>query len=153
MADQQGLHGLISGRCCRIILDAGKVNINEAARRMGLAISLANEPQNAAAWVEGFLHGSGLVLLHDNTLWQVLDQWVSDLTPDIFNALLPLLRRTFSTFEAPERRQMGELAKRGFEASQTCAEDSRAFDTKRAEAVLPTIAQLLGINIEGIEVS
>ena len=37
----QGLHGIISGRCCRLLLDAGTFNADEAARRMGLALSTA----------------------------------------------------------------------------------------------------------------
>lgn len=70
---EQGLHGIISGRCCRLLMDASTFDADEAARRMGLALSTANEPPQAAAWVEGFLKGSGLLLLHDDKLWQVLD--------------------------------------------------------------------------------
>ncbi len=108
MADQQSLHGLIAGCCCRRLLDAGAFDAAEAARRLGLALSTASEPPQASAWVEGFLKGSGLLLLHDEKLLQVLDNWVSHLPSDTFTALLPLLRRTFSTFSAPERRQIGE---------------------------------------------
>lgn len=55
MLEQQGLHGIISGRCCRLLLDAGAFAPDEAARRMRLALSTANEPPSAAAWVEGSL--------------------------------------------------------------------------------------------------
>ena len=51
----------------------------------------------AAAWLEGFLHGSGLLLLHNETLWEILDQWVAA-DGEAFNPLLPLLRRTFAQF-------------------------------------------------------
>jgi len=35
MADMQGLHGLVAGRCCRLLLDAGVFASEEASRRMG----------------------------------------------------------------------------------------------------------------------
>jgi hypothetical protein len=115
---------------------------------MGLFLSLANEPSQAAALVEGLLKGSGLVLLHDDRLWQVLDNWVTKLSTDTFDLVLPLLRRTFATFPAPERRQMGERVKRN-QSNQIAVNSDSNFsnlDIARAEAILPAIAQLLGIN-------
>jgi hypothetical protein len=146
MLEQQGLHGIIAGRCCRLLLDAGAFAPDEAARRMGLALSTANEPPSAGAWVEGFLKGSGLLLLHDDKLWQVLDSWVSQLPSDTFTALLPLLRRTFSTFSAPERRQMGERVKRGNVGLAIPEKGASEFDERSANAVLPLVAQLLGVS-------
>jgi hypothetical protein len=149
LADQRGLHGLVAGRCCRLLVDAGGFAADEAARRLSLALSTANEPAQAAAWIEGFLKGSGLLLLHDESLWRTLDEWVTALPNDSFTALAPLLRRTFSTFTSPERRQIGERARRGIASvgraaigAQSHAED---FDQTRAEAVLPLVARLLGI--------
>ena len=94
--------------------------------------------------MEGFLKGSGLLLLHDDKLWQVLDSWVSQLSGDTFTALLPLLRRTFSTFSHPERRQMGERVKRGNIRPSISSVDAD-FDQRSANAVLPIVAQLLGV--------
>lgn len=149
MAEREVLHGLIAGRCCRILLDSGDFNAAEAARRMNLVLSRANEPAQAAAWVEGFLKGSGLLLLHDDKLWQTLDEWVTELPGETFTELLPLLRRTFATFPAPERRQMGERVRRDVGGITTAASYAEYFDEKRAEAVLPLIARLLGI--EGVQ--
>jgi hypothetical protein len=146
LAGQHGLHGLVAGRCCRLLLDSNVFPAEEAARRLSYALSTASEPAQAAAWAEGFLKGSGLLLLHDERLWQVIDDWVSALPGESFTMLLPLLRRTFSTFTAPERRQMGERAKRS--ASNTSHQvqpDAEEFDHNRAEAVLPLVARLLGI--------
>jgi hypothetical protein len=146
LAGQDTLHGLISGRACRLLMDAGTTTPEEAARQMGLALSTASEPAQAAAWVEGFLKGSGLALLHDDELWAVMDEWVSGLRPDAFTSVLPLLRRTFSTFAAPERRQMGERVKHGPAHRSASRPDGTAdFDVKRAEAVLPLISKILGV--------
>jgi hypothetical protein len=147
LADQQGIHGLLAGRCCRLLLEAGVFNSDETATRMGLALSTATQPVQAAAWVEGFLKGSGLLLLHDEVLWQVLDGWVTQLHGDAFTAILPLLRRTFSTFHPPERRQMGERIKLGATSKAATATAATNFDVNRAESVLPLMAQLLGLKM------
>jgi hypothetical protein len=55
LADQQGLHGLVAGRCGRLLLEAGILQPEATARRLGLALSTASEPALAAAWIEGFL--------------------------------------------------------------------------------------------------
>jgi hypothetical protein len=147
LADQQNLHGLLAGRCCRLLFEAGVFQAEDTARRLGLALSTATEPTQAADWIEGFLAGSGLLLLHNPTLWQVLDQWVVQLPPDTFTAILPLLRRTFSTFTAPERRQMGERVRQQKEKSTGNGERgiNSEFDHDRANAILPLITQLLGL--------
>ena len=146
ISDRSNYHGLIIGRCCRILLDTGVFIIDEAARRMGLALSTANEPSQAAAWVEGFIKGSALLLLHDDKLWQVLDNWVIGLNGDNFINLLPLLRRTFANFSAPERRQIGERVRRGENAQVITRNTGEDFDEESANLVLPIIAQILGIS-------
>ncbi|MEB3230610.1 MAG: DUF5682 family protein [Leptolyngbyaceae bacterium] len=108
LLDHNGLNSHLLGRCCRILLDAGEVSPPEAARRLHLALSVGNDPAAAAQWLAGFLEGSGLLLIHDDQLWAILDQWVTSLTEDAFIAVLPLLRRTFSSFTGPELRQMGD---------------------------------------------
>lgn len=151
MIDQQQLHGLIAGRCCRILFDQSLLTAEEASTKVGLALSHAGEPEQAARWVDGFLRGSGLVLLHNSALWEILDGWVASLKPDLFTELLPLLRRTFSTFPAPERRQMGERARKGPAAQATgfSAVHDADVDVARADRVLPLCAQLLGIELDG----
>ncbi|HKG93482.1 MAG TPA: DUF5682 family protein, partial [Gemmatimonadaceae bacterium] len=60
------------------------------------------------------------------------------------------LRRTFSTFEAPVRRQLGERAVRGgarrpAAAAAAGADGAPGFDDERAAAVLPLVRRLLGL--------
>jgi hypothetical protein len=143
MSEQQSLHGLVAGRCCRLLFEAQVLSAEETARRLSFALSTASDPAQAAAWIDGFLRGSGLLLLHDEALWQVLDEWVVSLSAETFTQLLPLVRRTFATFPAPERRQMGERVAQG--ASVRVAMASGDFDVVRAEAVLPLVKQLLGL--------
>jgi hypothetical protein len=137
-----GLHGLVAGRAVRLLRDADALDHDAVSTRMKLALSLVVEPPQAAAWVEGFLRGSGAVLLHDDALWQLLDEWVMGLSDNTFKMLLPLLRRTFSTFQPPDRREMLQRAQHGARRSQ---EEEVTLNLERAERVLPLLVQILGL--------
>ncbi|NJL78262.1 MAG: hypothetical protein HC874_00840 [Richelia sp. SL_2_1] len=146
IADNSNVHGLISGRCCRLLLDAGVLDTTEVARRMGLALSSATEPYKAGVWIEGFLKGSGLLLLHDDKLWQLLGNWVSELSEDLFINLLPLLRRTFTTFTVSERRQIGERVKNGVDGNvSNVGDDGNDINEENAVLILPIVKQFLGV--------
>jgi hypothetical protein len=150
LADLQGMHGLLAGQSCRILLDAGVLDAQEVARRVGLALSTASAPSDAAAWIEGLLRGSGALLVHDDGLWQIVDSWLTALNGDVFVQTLPLLRRTFATFAAPERRAIGERARAGRSsvAGRRAALVDTEFDAARGEAVLPLVGRLLGLRAE-----
>jgi len=148
LADSPNLHGLIAGRACRLLHESQQLDTIEAARRFGLALSIANAPTQAAGWVDGFLRNSGLLLLHDEHLWQVLDEWVSALTTDHFTTALPLLRRTFSTFQPAERRQIGARVAGGAKQSTVVPIGPDEFDEERANKAMPILAQLLGLRME-----
>ena len=78
--------------------------------------------------------------------WRVLDDWVCGLHGETFQALVPLLRRTFSTFPAPERRKIGERVKHEPIRRVELDRGPVAFDLVRADAVLPLVERLLGLN-------
>lgn len=147
LADRNGVHGLVTGRCVRILFDTGMLAAPDAARRLSVALSQGNDPVAAGSWIEGFLRGSGMILLHSDELWRIMDAWVCSLREDSFDSVLPLVRRTFSTFPPPERRMMGERLKRaGVSASAHAsgeAESGLAHD--RAELVLPLVMRILGL--------
>ncbi len=142
--NRERLHGLLAGRFTRILLDGQRIDADEANRRMKLALARASDPPQAAAWVEGFLRDSGSILIHDERLWQVIDEWITTLPTDLFKSLLPLMRRTFATFSRYDRQQIAERARhdRVVTASES---DPTAFDAARAAKVLPLVRQLLGL--------
>lgn len=147
MIDRSDLHGVLQGHCCRLLRDTGAIDDDETARRFSVALSTANDPARAAAWIDGFLRGSGQILIHDERLWALIDAWVSSLTDSSFSTLVPLLRRTFATFTPPERRQMGERAARGPSARAHALPDIEGtdFNHERAARLLPALTRLLGI--------
>jgi len=143
--ETESLQHIIKGRCCRLLLDSGILSDEQVARQLSVALSIANPASQAAAWLDGFLRGSGQLLIHDETLWQLIDSWLCQLVDENFAQILPLLRRTFVSFEMPERRQMAARAKRANKTAVTHASELN-FDQQRAEASLPLLATLLGMD-------
>lgn len=146
LATQAGLHGLLAGKCCRLLLAGERMDSGQAATRFSYALSIANQPTDAAAWLEGMLRGSGLLLLHDERIWRVVDEWVTALNGETFLQLLPLVRRTFATFAPAERRMMGDKVKHGAGRGATPAgRDEQPFDHEAGLAALPIVIQMLGL--------
>ncbi|KRV46874.1 hypothetical protein AQ490_08825 [Wenjunlia vitaminophila] len=146
-----GVSGLLRGRAARLLMDDGELEATEAARLMGLALSPGTAPADAAAWVEGFLSGGGMLLVHDERLLGLIDTWLTGVSPEAFHDVLPLLRRTFAEFEPGVRRTVGELVRRGGagrSATTAVVVGYSGFgevpDTARADRVLPVVGLLLG---------
>jgi hypothetical protein len=136
-------HGRIHGRATRVLHDSGYWDAALVERRLGRALSPGTPPTVGASFVEGFLAGSGTVLVHDADLRGVVDRWLSSLTPKAFDETIPLLRRTFGAFEAAERRQLGQLIGSGRSALPAAFGDG--VDPVRLLAAVHTVRQLLGL--------
>jgi hypothetical protein len=144
LADRHAMrHGLISGRATRLLHDAGHWDATLVEHRLSRALSGGTPTDVGAAFVEGFLAGSGTVLVHDTDLLGVVDRWLSSLRPEAFDAVVALLRRTFGAFEPAERRQIMSLLLGG-EVGRSSG-FGPGVDAERAAAVLGTVRQLLGM--------
>lgn len=108
VADSEGAHGITAGRAVRLLRDNGVLDTDAVAEHMARALAHGTEPARAAAWLEGFLAGSGLLLAHDTAMLRLIDAWICGLDGERFETVLPLLRRTFGTFDSPERRAIAE---------------------------------------------
>ena len=135
---------LIAGRLTRLLLDADRLDESEVAARLGRALTPGTETADAAGYVEGFLAGGGLLLVHDERLLELVDGWLGGIRDEAFTEVLPLLRRTFSTFAAPERRAIGDRARTLHEPSHRVVAEDIDLDLDRAAAALPVVAALLG---------
>ncbi|WP_225987268.1 DUF5682 family protein [Streptomyces spectabilis] len=151
LAEGERVVGGVRGRCARLLMDDGVMAEGEAARLMGLALSRGSEPGEAAAWIEGFVGGGaggGMLLVHDERLLGLVDQWLTGVSAEAFVDVLPLLRRTFSAYEAGARRTLGELVRRGGApavAATGVPGFAQELDRDRADAVLPVVGLLLGL--------
>lgn len=135
---------LLSGVGVRLLFEQKTRTAIETAVTMRYRLSHAQPPVEAAQWLEGFLHGSGLLLLHQPVLWQILNEWVSGVPEPDFPELLPLLRRTFSRFSGPEREKMLDLARSGRPHSEAKGAENEYRDEERAGLVRPIIELILG---------
>ncbi len=157
LAERDRVPGVVRGRCARLLLDDGRLEDDEAARLMGLALSPGTEPGDAAAWIEGFLAGGGMLLAHDERLLGLVDAWLTGIPGESFTDVLPLLRRTFAAYEPGVRRTVGELVRRGPTGPggpgaaewETVPGFGAGLDGERADAVLPTLRLLLGTRPAG----
>ncbi|MEO5723678.1 MAG: DUF5682 family protein, partial [Ilumatobacteraceae bacterium] len=137
------VHGLVRGRAARLLHDGGGWGPRRVERSLSRALSIGAAPAAGAAFVEGFLAGSGTVLVHDADLLGVVDTWISALSADEFIVTVALLRRTFGAFEAAERRQLGTLLASG--AATTDAGVGDELDPARVAAAMVTVRLLLGV--------
>ncbi|MER7667800.1 DUF5682 family protein [Kitasatospora sp. NPDC096128] len=141
-----GAPGLLRGRAVRLLLDDGRLDSEEAGRRLRLVLSVANAPADAAGWVEGFLTGGGALLLHDPRLLALLDEWLGGVGGEVFTDVLPLLRRTFAGLEAGVRTTIGGRVAAGpLDVAPAPPEAAGALDPDRADAAVPVMALLLGV--------
>jgi len=144
LSTRDDVHGLLAGRLNRLMLDAGLLDVADAGVRMSLVLTPGVPVGRAAAWIEGFLTGDGLLLVHDERLLRLVDGWLTGIAPDAFVEALPLLRRTFSEYPPPQRRQIGERAVRLGDAAARPREPEAGIDESRADLVGPTVRALLG---------
>ncbi|TDZ93977.1 DUF5682 family protein [Mycobacteroides salmoniphilum] len=146
LANRGDVNGILVGRLVRILFDARRIDANETAVRLQRALSTSATPVDKAQWLAGFLAGGGVLLVHDRMLLNVIDEWLTKLRDDTFTDLLPLLRRTFSEFETPVRRNIAENLRAGT-GVVTCLE-STDLDTERAAPAVATVARILGLDHE-----
>ncbi|MFC8380713.1 DUF5682 family protein [Nocardia sp. NPDC057272] len=143
IADRDDVHGAIAGRAVRLLCDAERIDDADSARRLAAALSVGNTPAAKAAWIDGFLGGRGLLLVHDRELLRRIDEWLRDLNEDQFVATLPLLRRTFGSFESGERRAISQ-ALRDTGSAPTTSDGRTAVDPIRGQLALRAATAILG---------
>ena len=143
-------HPLLAGNAARLLFDKQHLNAARCAELLAQNLSAANRSEHAAYWLEGYLYQSGTVLLLHDPLWRILDDWLRALSAEHFTELLPLLRRTFSSFEPGERRQLGDKARehagdRPATTSPARVADNTDHHSDHALAALQTVAAWLDV--------
>ena len=134
---------VIAGYSTRLLADFKLIIGDELVKAFYYAMSVATAPAIAAAWLEGFLKGSGTILLIDQDLWNVVNNWVEQLEEDVFVQVLPLLRRTFANFSKPERRKLGEKVKSG-SSGAVVKQTSIGIDEERAKQGIEVVMRMMG---------
>ncbi len=131
----------VAGRVVRVLFDAGR--IGDGPQRVHRALSYGATAPDKAAWIDGFFADGALLLIHDIELRGLVDTWVAGLTDDEFVDVLPLVRRTFSTFSPPERRLIGERLA-SVRSGEPSSPEPSSYDVVLAAPALAVVDQILG---------
>jgi hypothetical protein len=138
-------HPLLQGMALRLLLDDGLRERDAAAQAMSLHLSAGSDAAAAAAWLDGFLNRNATLLLHDATVWPLLDAWLAGLGEDHFIRVLPLVRRTFSAFSPGERRDLAARARQGVRAAAPAAAAVVDWPADKAALPLPWLRRWLAV--------
>jgi hypothetical protein len=141
LVDRRDVHGVLLGRIVRLLTDAEV--LDDAPVRVHRALSYGAPAADKAAWVDGFFSDGALLLIHDTELLALLDGWVEELGEQEFVDVLPLVRRTFSTFSGPERRTIGDRVD-GLRRAARRRQVDDDLDLVLAGPALATVRTILG---------
>ncbi len=143
LGEDHRVHPMLQGRATRLLHDAGQLAPDAVAGRLGRALGPGSSTADAAWFVEGFLAGTGTVLLHDARLLGAVDEWLATMPAPAFDTTVVALRRTFGAFEPAERRRIGQVvAGRAGDAAPGVGTD---VDPARLAAVLRTVRAMEGL--------
>ncbi|MBF0661540.1 DUF5682 family protein [Rhodococcus sp. (in: high G+C Gram-positive bacteria)] len=140
VCDRDDVDGVLTGRTVRMLRDVGRLDERATAVRVARALSVGSAAAAKARWIDGFVGGGGLLLVHDRDLLSLIDTWVSDLRSEEFVDVLPVLRRTFGSFAHGERSLLGRAVRGGPEHRT-----SAALDAERGRRAVAATALILGV--------
>jgi hypothetical protein len=154
LSTDSGGHPLLRGFAVRTLYDRGIFSADTAGTHLSRALSRAVPPPDAGHWLDGFLAQGGQLLLHDTDLRTIIDLWLIGLNEEDFVALLPMLRRGFTTLDRTERRRMLDEVRKNSQhlngdaraAATTSATTGIAADAPGFEAAVPLLLKILGLD-------
>ena len=101
-------------------------------------------PARAGPFIEAFIAGSAEVLIQDQTLLLLIDEWLCGLDEAVFVESLPLLRRAMSGFDASGRKRIMERIAGG--RRETLPAKAETSDNSAFERALPLLKHILGMS-------
>jgi hypothetical protein len=134
---------MVHGTCCKIMYDAKFTDSKTTANEFSKALSSGNEPAYSAAWLEGFLKDAATILILDEDIWNITNDWIAGLDAETFIQVVPLLRRTFAVYNNVEKSKIAQKVKYSHTGTQKHVININ-IDTERAKMVLPVLEKLLG---------
>lgn len=141
------MQGYLHGCCVRLAREQQLIDVEQTQGFLSRALSIGPTADYSAAWFEGFLTHQALLLIHGQSLWDTVSQWVNQLQEQQFIELLPILARTASSFSPAEAQQ---LIQKVTQKSTTVKQEVGSLDIARAQIVLDEIyTYLQPVTVEG----
>jgi len=135
----------LRGHAARRLHELAVVSPDETARHLSLALSHAQPPAEAGAWIAGFLGDNGEILIVDHGLRTIVDDWLAGLAEADFIELLPLLRRVLGSFDRMQRRRLMDELKPGARGGDPAGAGDDAAGAEAFARALPLLFTILGL--------
>jgi hypothetical protein len=149
MVEDDQVASSVAGLSLRRLHDLKAWRMNGVSAAFSRHMS-GQEPQQAGAFLEGFLSGSSEVILQDQPLLHLMDAWICELEEQDFIESLPLLRRSLSGFDGVSRRRLLETIKQGRREDSAQNPNLEIEDDPAFLEAIPLLYQILGIERGGL---
>jgi hypothetical protein len=144
MMDDDQVAAPVAGLCLRRLHD---LRIWEEATVAATfsRYTVGRPPLLAGGFLESFLSGGAEIVLQDRPLLHLIDAWLCELGEEDFIEALPLLRRSFTSFDGNARKRLiAEIGKGVRETAVLDAAEPEA-DNRAFGHALPLLLRILGM--------
>lgn len=139
IAEHQGSQTMLNALVHRILFERKIYSDAKISERMHYHLSSGAGSLEQAQWIEGFLHGSAMILIHHYPFWKIVDDWLSAVEESRFMEIVPVLRRTFAEFSPAEKRKLAYYARHGRKEKLV---ESRSLNQERVRAIMPILEKI-----------
>jgi len=139
IAEHPGSQPMINAQVHRILFERKIYNDEKISERMHYHLSRGASTMEQAMWIEGFLFGSAMILIHHFPFWKIVDDWLDAVPEDQFNEMVPVLRRTFAEFSPAEKRKLAYYARHGRKEKISV---KRNLNQERVRVVMPMLKKI-----------
>ena len=108
ISERDDLNTRLSGLCCSVLLEAGKIDKEELGKEVARRLSKGIPAELGAGWFEGLSMKNHYALIARLTLWEKLSFYLDTLDDEEFKRSLVFLRRAFSDFSSEEKHRIAE---------------------------------------------
>ena len=139
IAEHHSSQTLINAQVHRLLFERNIYAAEKISTKMHYQLSMNVPAMDQAQWVEGFLHGSGMILIHHFPFWKIVDDWLEEVEEHRFMEIVPILRRTFSEFSDAEKKKLSYFARHG---RQEKAVEKRSLNQERIRVIMPLLEKV-----------
>lgn len=139
IAEHPGSQTMINAQVHRILFERKIYNDEKISERMHYHLSRGASTMEQAMWIEGFLFGSAMILIHHFPFWKIVDDWLDAVPEDQFKEMVPVLRRTFAEFSPAEKRKLSYYARHG---RQERIAVKRNLNQERVRVLMPMLKKI-----------
>ncbi len=135
---------ILRGFATRLLYDRSDFDAEETGLVLSRALSAAVPTAEAGNWFEGFINEAGEILLVDDNLFVIVDEWLVRQEEETFIEMLPLLRRAFGRFDPAASKRILDRVRRGAASGASVLVDDPRAAAAFARAV-PLLKTILGV--------